>query len=86
MVAPGHDSYLLPQLEITEHSLNDDQVRAKQEPIRTCYLGHVTGHQPIRDQYSLFRSVHAPYRVIERREVMMLELITHVIVNTVYAI
>ena len=27
------------------------------QPIRT-YLGHVTGYQPIRDQYFLVRSVH----------------------------
>eukprot|EP00116_Pleurobrachia_bachei_P016651 sb/3476913/ len=26
-------------------------------PIRTSYLGHVTGYQPISDQYSLIRSV-----------------------------
>ena len=26
------------------------------QPIRTCYLGHVTGYQPIRDQYFLIRS------------------------------
>ena len=30
------------------------------QPIRTRYLGHVTDYQPIRDQYSLIRSVHAP--------------------------
>eukprot|EP00116_Pleurobrachia_bachei_P002713 sb/3462975/ len=27
------------------------------QPIRTCYLGHVIGYQPIRDQYFLIRSV-----------------------------
>ena len=27
------------------------------QPIRTRYLGHVTGYQPIRDQYFLIRSV-----------------------------
>ena len=27
------------------------------QPIRTHYLGHVTGYQPIRDQYLLIRSV-----------------------------
>ena len=25
------------------------------------YLGHLTGHQPIRDQYFLIRSVHVIY-------------------------
>eukprot|EP00116_Pleurobrachia_bachei_P011208 sb/3471470/ len=29
-------------------------------PIRTRYLGHVTGNQPIRDQYFLIRSVPDP--------------------------
>ena len=29
------------------------------QPIRTRYFGHVTGYQPIRDQYSLIRSVPA---------------------------
>ena len=28
-----------------------------QQPIRTRYLGHMTGFQPIRDQYFLFRSI-----------------------------
>ena len=27
------------------------------QPIRTRYLGHVTGYQPIREQYFLIRSV-----------------------------
>eukprot|EP00116_Pleurobrachia_bachei_P012958 sb/3473220/ len=31
--------------------------RPKQQPIRTRYLGHVTGYQPIRDQYFSIRSV-----------------------------
>eukprot|EP00116_Pleurobrachia_bachei_P013550 sb/3473812/ len=29
----------------------------RSQPIRTQYLGHVTGYQPIRDQYVLIRSV-----------------------------
>ena len=29
----------------------------RKQPIRTLYLGHVTGYQPIRDQYFLIRSV-----------------------------
>eukprot|EP00116_Pleurobrachia_bachei_P001577 sb/3461839/ len=32
-------------------------------PIRTRYLGHVTGYQPIMDQYFLIRSVPVPYIV-----------------------
>eukprot|EP00116_Pleurobrachia_bachei_P009241 sb/3469503/ len=31
------------------------------QPIRALYLGHVTGYQPIRDQYFLIRSVPARY-------------------------
>eukprot|EP00116_Pleurobrachia_bachei_P015694 sb/3475956/ len=31
------------------------------KPIRTHYLGHVTGYQPIRDQYFLIRSVPGLY-------------------------
>eukprot|EP00116_Pleurobrachia_bachei_P004611 sb/3464873/ len=31
------------------------------QPIRTRYLGHVTGNQPIRDQYFLIRSVPVQY-------------------------
>eukprot|EP00116_Pleurobrachia_bachei_P016786 sb/3477048/ len=30
---------------------------ASKQPIRTSYLGHVTGYQPMRDQYFLIRSV-----------------------------
>eukprot|EP00116_Pleurobrachia_bachei_P009933 sb/3470195/ len=33
------------------------QTETSKQPIRTCYLGHVTGNQPIRDQYFLIRSV-----------------------------
>ena len=32
------------------HTLQQPSEPNKQ-PIRTCYLGHVTGYQPIRDQY-----------------------------------
>eukprot|EP00116_Pleurobrachia_bachei_P003321 sb/3463583/ len=33
------------------------RVEQGKQPIRTPYLGHVTGYQPIRDQYVLIRSV-----------------------------
>ena len=33
----------------------------RKQPIRTRYLGHVTGYQPIRDQYFLIRSVPVYY-------------------------
>ena len=38
------------------------------QPIRVCYLGHVTGNQPVRDQYFLIRSVAGAghYRLRER--------------------
>ena len=32
-----------------------------QQPIRTRYLRHVTGYQPVRDQYFLVRSVPVLY-------------------------
>ena len=32
---------------------------SSKQPIRTRYLGHMTGYQPIRDQYLLIRSVPA---------------------------
>ena len=34
-----------------------EPTESSKQPIRTRYLGHVTGYQPIRDQYSLIRSV-----------------------------
>eukprot|EP00116_Pleurobrachia_bachei_P006372 sb/3466634/ len=40
--------------------LCDVTTEMSKQPIRTRYLGHVTGYQPIRDQYFLIRSVPAP--------------------------
>eukprot|EP00116_Pleurobrachia_bachei_P016505 sb/3476767/ len=34
-------------------------IHSRNRPIRTRYLGHVTGYQPIRDQHFLIRSVPA---------------------------
>eukprot|EP00116_Pleurobrachia_bachei_P016619 sb/3476881/ len=34
-----------------------EPTETSKQPIRTRYLGHVTGYQPIRDQYSLILSV-----------------------------
>eukprot|EP00116_Pleurobrachia_bachei_P013950 sb/3474212/ len=34
-----------------------EPTETSKQPIRTRYLGHVTGYQPIRDQYFLIRSV-----------------------------
>eukprot|EP00116_Pleurobrachia_bachei_P013410 sb/3473672/ len=42
------------------HFLRDshqEPTETSKQPIRTRYLGHVTGYQPIRDQYSLIRSI-----------------------------
>ena len=44
--------------------IEQEQTEPNKQPIRACYLGHVTDYQPIRDQYFLIRSVHARY--IER--------------------
>ena len=38
----------------------------RKQPIRTRYLGHVTGYQPVRDLYFLVRSVPAPNQVCSR--------------------
>eukprot|EP00116_Pleurobrachia_bachei_P003024 sb/3463286/ len=35
------------------------------QPIRTRYLGHVTGYQPIRDQYFLIRSVPETHTIVQ---------------------
>eukprot|EP00116_Pleurobrachia_bachei_P007756 sb/3468018/ len=42
----------------------DESVVTSKQPIRTRYLGHVTGYQPIRDQFFLIRSVPATYPVL----------------------
>eukprot|EP00116_Pleurobrachia_bachei_P015437 sb/3475699/ len=34
-----------------------EPTETSKQPIRTRYLGHVTGYQPIRDQYFLIRSI-----------------------------
>ena len=38
-------------------SFHQEPTDTSKQPIRTRYLGHVTGYQPIRDQYFLIRSV-----------------------------
>eukprot|EP00116_Pleurobrachia_bachei_P005557 sb/3465819/ len=54
-IGGGECSYRLYYVEPTETS---------KELIRTRYLGHVTGYQPIKDQYFLIRSVPVPIRHI----------------------
>eukprot|EP00116_Pleurobrachia_bachei_P010643 sb/3470905/ len=38
---------------------NQEPTETSKQPIRTSYLDHVTGYQPIMDLYFLIRSVHA---------------------------
>eukprot|EP00116_Pleurobrachia_bachei_P017169 sb/3477431/ len=40
---------------------NQEPTETSKQPIRSRYLGHVTGYQPIRDQYFLTRSVPDRY-------------------------
>eukprot|EP00116_Pleurobrachia_bachei_P013503 sb/3473765/ len=46
----------LPQTHATSYH-KQEPTRSSKQPIRARYLGHVTGYQPIRDQYFLIRSV-----------------------------
>ena len=43
--------------EILENGLEEETTGFSKQRIRTRYLGHVTGYQPIREQYFLIRSV-----------------------------
>eukprot|EP00116_Pleurobrachia_bachei_P012889 sb/3473151/ len=48
----AHLSIILPSLSVSDYCYSScGLVGRGKQPIRTCYLGHVTGHQPIRDQY-----------------------------------
>eukprot|EP00116_Pleurobrachia_bachei_P015641 sb/3475903/ len=40
-----------------EVGTHQEPTNTSKQPIRTRYLGHMTGYQPIRDQYFLIRSV-----------------------------
>eukprot|EP00116_Pleurobrachia_bachei_P010051 sb/3470313/ len=51
-------------ISCTVISPKQEPTETSQQPIRTRYLGHVTGYQPIRDQYFLIRSVPAPKEVV----------------------
>ena len=44
---------------IFQITLVQEPTEFRKQPIRTRYLGHVTGYQPIRDQYFLIWSVPA---------------------------
>ena len=54
LVAPENQHY------ISHDTLQQEHTEPSKQPTRTRYLGHVTGYQPIRDQYFLVRSVPAP--------------------------
>eukprot|EP00116_Pleurobrachia_bachei_P012725 sb/3472987/ len=43
--------------EAHDTKVSDEPTETSKQPIRTRYLGHVTGYQPIRDKYFRFRSV-----------------------------
>eukprot|EP00116_Pleurobrachia_bachei_P016905 sb/3477167/ len=50
-----NDPYIQFHTNIKYNSLQNIK-----QPIRTRYLGHITGYQPIRGQYLLIRSVPDP--------------------------
>eukprot|EP00116_Pleurobrachia_bachei_P010115 sb/3470377/ len=50
-------NYNIDILDIILDFTHQEPTETSKQPIRTRYLGHVTGYQPIRDQYFLIRSV-----------------------------
>ena len=54
-MAGSTSSQLLPRTQCKEHSL----AGPSKQPMRSRYLGHVTGYQPIMDQYFLIWMVLA---------------------------
>eukprot|EP00116_Pleurobrachia_bachei_P016081 sb/3476343/ len=51
--------YLFLSLIYIPVTSNQEPTETSKQPIRTSYLGHVTGYQPIMDLYFLIRPVHA---------------------------
>ena len=47
----------LPEIDSVKDVITAFNRFNRNRPIRTSYLGHVTGYQPIRDQYFLIPSV-----------------------------
>ena len=47
----------LAQFGVDEWAVNLETTGFSKQPIRTRHLGHVTGYQPIRDQYSLISTL-----------------------------
>eukprot|EP00116_Pleurobrachia_bachei_P002370 sb/3462632/ len=44
--------------EYAKKNIAKEQTETSKQPFRTCYLGHVSGYQPIRDQYFLICFCH----------------------------
>eukprot|EP00116_Pleurobrachia_bachei_P013320 sb/3473582/ len=66
MVSSGVEKRCLIPVRVTQNRASSVRQRLEptetsKQPIRTRYLGHVTGYQPIRDQYFLIRSVPDPH-------------------------
>eukprot|EP00116_Pleurobrachia_bachei_P010839 sb/3471101/ len=51
----------------SDHTHRTETTETSKQPIRTRYLGHMTGYQPIRDQYFLIRSVPTQYSPLRNR-------------------
>ena len=63
LLSPVHDTHPFLESSITslrkgegEGERDQQPTGSSKQPVRTCYLRHVTGHQPIRDQYYLRNS------------------------------
>eukprot|EP00116_Pleurobrachia_bachei_P001262 sb/3461524/ len=67
----GSDSQETVRDSVISNSSTSSIIGTSKQPIRTRYLGHVTGYQPIRDQYFLIRSV----------PVLGIPIITHCPIN-----
>ena len=50
------------------NALWQEPTKSSKRPIRARYLGHVTGYQPIRDQYFLVRSFPALWMLKSQRQ------------------
>eukprot|EP00116_Pleurobrachia_bachei_P011317 sb/3471579/ len=56
---PPESSVMVRITPLQQHheTVYQEPTKTSKQPIRTRYLGHLTGYQPIRDQYFLVRSV-----------------------------
>ena len=55
MISAKVSKYSLAVVEPPHINKGVPTADVSKQPIRTRYLGHVTGYQPIRDQYLLIR-------------------------------